>query len=289
LTSIEIEGRSTMPTEDRTRRLEDIEHLLRAAGGVQSAIEELLGRRSHLDVLEVGFGHGHALLELAWRLRDRPVVFHGVDIGYKSPIETREDLRDVARAHEIVPPHELAAFPLPYIDFYDATQLRFADETLDLVYSAVTIRFMRDKARHIEEVCRVLRPGGRAILHLGESNWDYPSGKICDERRLTPYTSRMVLKHHDELVPLPDYLALFEGDAFRFAFTRSTRCILCVDKRASGSLSLDLDYDNERSMAARKVPLRNRAGEIRGGFRTVYDVRTPAYERLVAARLTVPA
>jgi SAM-dependent methyltransferase len=278
-----------MPTEDKTRSLARIEHLLRAAGGVQSAIEDLLGRRSPIDVLEVGFGHGHALLELAWRFRARPVAFHGVDIGYKSPIKTREDLLDVVRAHEIVPAEQLAVFTLPYIDFYDATQLRFADESLDLVFTAVTIRFMRDKARHIEEVCRVLRPGGRAILHLGESNWDYPSGKICGDRLFTPYTSRLVLKHHDELVPLPEYMSLFEGDAFHFAFTRSTRCILCVDKLASASLSLHLDYDDERSMGARKVPLRNRNGEVRGGFRSVYDVRTPMYERLVASRLAVPA
>jgi SAM-dependent methyltransferase len=272
-----------MPTTDRTRSLDNIEELLRAAGGVQSPIEELLERRSPLDVLEVGFGHGHALLELAWRLRDRPVVFHGVDIGYKSPIKTREDLREIARENEIVPAEALASFTLPYIDFYDATELRFPDESLDFVFSAVTIRFMQDKARHIEEACRVLRPGGRAILHLGESNWDYPAGKVCDDRLLTPYTSRIVLKHGDELVPLPEYMSLFEGDTFRFSFTRETRCILTVDKLASGTLSLELDYDNERSMSGRKLPLLNRHGDVRGGFRTVYDVRTPIYERLVAS------
>jgi SAM-dependent methyltransferase len=232
----------------------------------------------------VGFGHGRALLELAWRLRDRDAVFHGVDIGYKSPIQTRDDLRAVARAHGIVPASELDRFELPFIHLYDATRLHFPDESLDLVFSAVTIRFMRDKALHIEEVCRALRPGGRAILHIGESNWDYPWGRIDDDRVLTPYTNRLVLKHDDELVPLPDYLELFEGDVFRFELTRSTRCILIVDKLASGSLSLDLDYDPELSMNGRKVPLRSSRGEIRGGFRSVYDVKAPIYDRLAAAR-----
>ena len=99
-----------MPTEDRTRSLSDIEHLLRAAGGVEPAVVDLLERRSPIDVLEVGFGQGRALLELAWRLRDRDVVFHGVDVGYKSAVRTREDLPGVARTYGIVPEPELDQF-----------------------------------------------------------------------------------------------------------------------------------------------------------------------------------
>jgi tRNA G46 methylase TrmB len=78
-----------MPTEDRTRSLEHIEEMLQASGGIEAAVLEQLERRSPIDVLEVGFGHGRALLELAWRLRDRDVAFHGVDIGYKSQIAER--------------------------------------------------------------------------------------------------------------------------------------------------------------------------------------------------------
>jgi SAM-dependent methyltransferase len=278
-----------VPTEDRTRSLATIEHLLRSAGGVEATVTDLLERRAPIDVLEVGFGHGRALLELAWRLRDRDVTFHGVDIGYKSPIQTREDLRGIARAHGIVPESGLAAFELPHIHLYDATRLHFPDESLDLVFSAVTIRFMRDKALHIEEVCRALRPGGRAILHISESNWDYPCGTVSDDRVLTPYTNRFVLKHADELIPLAAYLRMLEGDVFRFELTPETRCILIVDKLASGSLSLDLDYNEELSMNGRKVPLRNRKGEVRGGFRTVYDVKAHMYEQLARERLLTRA
>jgi SAM-dependent methyltransferase len=273
-----------MPTPDRTRSLAQIEELLEASGGVEQAIRVLVALRGPIDVLEVGFGHGRALLELAWRLRDREVTFRGVDLVYRSPLQSRADLRAIAREYRIVPRAELDAFVLPRVEFGDATTLAFADETLDLVFSAVTIRFMRDKARHIEEVCRVLRPGGRAILHLGEANWDYPWGPVTGDRRLTPYTSRMVLKHGDELVPLGDYLALFEDDVFRFRLTPSTRCILVVDKLRSGTLALGLAYDEALSMNGRKVPLRNRHGEVRGGFRAVYEVGDAAFARLATAR-----
>lgn len=271
-----------MPTEDRTRSLANIEELLAAAGGVEPGIRALLEIREPIDVLEVGFGHGRALLELAWRLRDRDVTFHGVDAGYKSPIQRPEDLRDIAREYGIVPEAELDRLELPSIAFYDATELRFPDESIDFVFSAVTIRFMADKARHIEEACRVLRPGGRAILHIGEANWNYPWGPATDDRVLTPYTSRFVLKHGDDLVPLPDYLALFEGDVFSFGLTPSTRCILIVDKLAPGKLALELDLDDDLTMNGRKVPLRNRHGDVRGGMRSVYNVRTPVFERLAS-------
>jgi hypothetical protein len=121
----------------------------------------------------------------------------------------------------------------------------------------------------------VLRPGGRAILHISEANWNYPWSKISDDRLLTPYTNRFVLNYEDERIPLTDYLKPMEGDVFRFELTPSTRCILMIDKLASGSLSLNLDYNDELSMSGRKLPLRNRRGEVRGGFRTVYDVNTP--------------
>jgi hypothetical protein len=89
----------------------------------------------------VGFGHGRAPLELAWRLRDREVIFHGVDVGYKSAVQTR----GVARTYGIVPEPELDQFQLPFVYLYDATRLHFPEDSLDVVFSAVTIRFIRDK------------------------------------------------------------------------------------------------------------------------------------------------
>ncbi len=277
-----------VPTRDRTRSLGEIEELLAAAGGVEAAIRVLVALGEPIDVLEVGFGHGRALLDLAWRLRDHPVNFHGVDIGYKSLVRCREDLRDVAQEWNIIPAPELDAFELPHIAFSDATTLELPGESMDLVFSAVTIRFMRDKARHIEEVCRVLRPGGRAILHVGEANWDYPSGPVAAEPLLTPHTSRLVLRHGDQLVPLGVYLKLFEDDVFRFTLTPQTRCLVIVDKLRSGTLELGLVLDEDLTMNGRKVPLRNHHGDVRGGVRSVYDVGADAYARL-AATLSGPA
>jgi len=267
-----------MPAEDRMRTLTDINDIFKAATKLESAISELSETRTKLEVLEVGFGYGLAMLELAWRFRDREITFHGVDMT--KHINKREDLRNIARQFQIIPESELAGFELPHPYFYDATQLHFDDESLDLIYSAVTIRFIRHKAQFLEEVCRVLKPGGRAILHISESNWNYPYGLAADDRILTAYTNRFVLRYGNELIPLPIYAKLFEGDRFRFHFTTNSRCILLLSKLASGRLSLQLDYNEELSMSGRKLPLRNSKGEVRGGFRSVYDVRPELYDDL---------
>ncbi len=46
--------------------------------------------------------------------------------------------------------------------------------------------------------------------------------------------------------------------------------------------------DEDLTMNGRKVPLRNRHGDVRGGVRSVYDVGADAYARL-AATLSGPA
>jgi ubiquinone/menaquinone biosynthesis C-methylase UbiE len=267
-----------MPQEDRMRSLSHINRLLRAAESPESAITRLLETTHTLDVLEVGFGCGRALMELAWRFRERRVVFHGVDLNRHIP--DREALRGVAARFGIIPKTDLAAFELPHVHFYDATTLHFGDETLDFIYSAVTIRFIRRKAEFLEEVGRVLRPGGYAMLHISESHWNYPYGLVAADRILTPFTNRFVLKYGRELIPLPTYLKLIESERFRFHFTTTSRCILLISKLASGTLSLHLDYDEALSMSGRKLPLRNHEGEIRGGFRSVYNVRPEYYQQL---------
>jgi len=277
-----------MPSEDRLRSLAQINDHLQAVGSLEEHINRILEKqvkqvperqRGRIEVLEVGFGYGRVLLELSWLFRDREVGFHGVDLNRY--VDGPEQLRAIAETYGIVPADELPAARMPTLHFYDATRLKFADESFDFVYSAVTVRFMHDKALFIEEVSRVLRPGGTAILHIGESNWDYPHGLASDDRVLTPFTSRLVLRHGRELIPLGDYLQLFVGGPFVFRLTPETRCILVLEKLGSGSLSLGLRFNEQLSASGRSLPLRDRHGEIRGGYRTVYDVSPERYQELV--------
>ena len=69
-----------MPARDRMRSLADINEIFRAAMTVEHAIADMVETRSPLDVLEVGFGYGRVLMELACSFRGRNVTFHGIDV-----------------------------------------------------------------------------------------------------------------------------------------------------------------------------------------------------------------
>ena len=269
----------------RTRSLEEVDQIFRATGGPASFIDALNGSDRTLRVLEVGFGWARVLLALAWQFRDRDIEFHGVDIEDKPELDSEQGLKKVVQDYSIFDPSQFSSIRAPILHYYDATKLHFEDSSIDFAYSAVTIRFVRDKVSLIEEVARVLAPNGVALLHIGESNWEYPYGKIEDDRLLTHYTNRLVLKCADELIPLRSYLKLFEGGAFSFEMPVDTRCILILRKHGEGHLDLDLALNEDLTISGRKLPLLNRRGQVRGGIRSVYEVRPARREAMREAGL----
>lgn len=263
------------------RTLSETSHrILKHSQIIETTLAGLLKQRRQPTVLEVGFGRGRALLELAWRFRNEGVMFYGVDKKQEAPLEKREDLRSLAREFDIAPDTELADFRLPEIFFYDATRLHFAEESLDLVYSVVTIRFIEDKAEFLENVCRVLKPGGVALLQIGESDWEYPYSQICDDKLLTPCTNRFILKHGRELIPLNNYFRLFENNTLRFRFINRPRCVLRLEKLKTARLHLQLTLNPKLSMPMEELPYHHGSGKVRGGFRSVYDIRPEFYRAL---------
>ena len=255
----------------RTRPLAEVDHKLRSVGTpLVDAIEEQLARRRPVSVLEIGFGWGRALLELAWRFRAEPVRFAGINLEREPPMEGPADLPAVAEALEIVPPAELGRFRWPEVHFYDATTLHVADASLDFVYSVVSIRFIADKARVIEEVARALRPGGRAILDIGEPGWEYPAGPATDPVMLTPHPCRIVVHRDLELVPLVDHLTAAAGDRFTIRVPTGRRCVIDMRRNAPGPLDLGLALDEERTIPMRRFPHPRPKGA--GGIRSAYRI-----------------
>ncbi len=267
--------------KSRSRSLSHIcQKLGRKSRVIEIVLSDLIAHGSRLKVLEIGFGQGRALLELAWRFRRGEVTFYGVDKERIPPVEKREDLRAVSQHYQIVPKSEVIDFELPRIKFYDATRLRFADETLDLIYSAVTIQFIERKAQLLEEVCRVLKPGGIALLHIGASNWNYPYSATSDDKRLCPYVSGFVLKYKNELIPIPIYLEFLGSDAFHFEFARRGRCSLKITKRKSARLNAELNFNDDLSIPMQELQFVDNEGNIRDGFRSVYDLQPELYRAL---------
>lgn len=254
--------------------------ILRNSEIVVSTLKELAENKESLNVLEVGCGQGRAMLELAWMFRDQDITFYGINKDKTHELRNREHLKETIQRYQIMPEAEIDTFPLPEVFFYDAISLHFPDESIDLIYSAVSIRFIEDKAKFLEEISRVMRPGGIALLHIGESNWNYPYSKALENDLLSPHLNRFILKYNDELIPLPAYLKLFENDAFQFEFINGGKCVLKMQKLKSGQLDLNLETNTEFSMPLRPLQERHQIEKLRGGFRCVYNVPASHYDQL---------
>lgn len=99
------------------------------------------------DVLEIGVGMGADHLEWA---RAQPRTLTGVDLTQRAVEFTRTRL-------------DLNGFTSD-VRTADAERLPFPDESFDIVYSWGVLHHSPDTPRAIDEVWRVLRPGGRASV-----------------------------------------------------------------------------------------------------------------------------
>lgn len=256
----------------RRRDLADISRRFEHCGvTIADSVAAALGR-GPASVLEIGCGWGRVLLELSVRFDGRPLDLHGLNLEFKPPIDDPEGFAAVAEVFDILPPGGVDALRRPTPHFGDATELPFPDESFDVVYSAVALRWMTDKARVIEHVARVLRPGGRALLHIGEEHWEYDSGPVRDERLLTDRPCRFVVHDGGHLVPVDAHLEGTSDDTFTVRMPRGGFCSVVIDKRATGRLDLGLELDEHATIPMADFPHPDRP-QGTNGVRSAYRVR----------------
>jgi len=271
----------------KDRGLEAINRkLLRQSQILQTTIRALLEKRRPLHILEIGCGTGRALMELAWQFKGEEVKFYGINKKAGSPLSSDADLRRTALQDGIAPQDEIEKLALPQVFFYDATQLHFDDDSLDMIYFSSVIRFIPRKAEFLEEICRVLRPGGVALLRISSSGWNYPYSRALDDLMLTPYESRFVLKYGNELIPLEVYLKSFDEAGFSFEFIDLPACVMRIGKQRPGKIALRLNYDEALSVAMAQLPYGDEStGDGKGGTRSVYNLSAGDYQALLTRGL----
>ncbi len=159
------------------------------------------------DVLEIGVGMGADHVEWA---RSAPRSLIGLDLTERAIAHTRERLRELELDSRLL--------------VADAEQLPFADASFDLVYSWGVLHHSPDTPRAIEELFRVLRPGGVARVMI------YHSRSIVAWMLWVRYallagrpwrTLRDVCAHHLES-PGTNVYSVQEATALFAAFSRVT-------------------------------------------------------------------
>jgi len=114
---------------------------------VRRQAAELIGAMPSGDVLEVAPGPGYLAIEIARLGRFRVT---GLDISHTMVEISREN----------------AAAAAVRVDFRqgDATEMPFADGSFDLIVCQAAFKNFRQPVSALNEMHRVLRPGGRAVI-----------------------------------------------------------------------------------------------------------------------------
>ena len=250
------------PLWSRSRGLDELE---RRFGGtpVQDHVRD--GQRAGFRALELGFGRGRVLLELMDRFG---IETHGV-ARKERHMSKKADLVRAARDFGI----RTKTYPTPH--FYDMEPgLRFDDDAFDLVVSQVALHYIGNKARVIEEVWRVLRPGGRAFLHLdGVLDQAYP-----DFMRLCSDLPRFVIYSRGRIISTArfvDGLRRKNGHDIRLKRTpnQGAGYVLRMHKNMPG-LDLGLTFDGASTLDLGKLKYADEHkfdGRVWWGTRSVFN------------------
>jgi SAM-dependent methyltransferase len=240
-------------------------------GRLNDAISEAYARGSQPRLLEIGFGDGHLLLDL--RNRYEALELHGINRVPRSWMRDAESLRKIALDAGLLRPDEARGRPLAHLHFYDAQQLHFGSSEIDVVVSQAAIPWVERKERLIEEVWRVLKPGGRALLNLDSLHPLHPEFMRFDAPRFQIFEGE---KH----VPLSEWIAGggVEGLDLQIERRRGRRAEgfdrvnLVMRKNSERPLHLGLRFDSARSrdLWAETRRRRERCGVW--GYYSVYQV-----------------
>jgi SAM-dependent methyltransferase len=227
-------------------------------GVVEAAIRKRITEDARVRVLEIGCGEGRVLMEL--RSHFPTADIHGVNKESWPAMQGQQSLSKTAEYYGIPSPDAACESPLPKVHFCEASELPFESEYFDLIFSQACLHFVQRKDRALEEVLRVLRPGGEAHLHI-----DSPPTN-CD--RMTP---RFRIEGPNGAISLLAHLRERCGSFASFTMTRHGdgrfTTLLCRKVRL-GQPNLGLRFDEALSRDAwgRSTP-----GEPKYGYESVFN------------------
>ena len=255
--------------------------LLSGSKLLEDELRRLLARTGPVSVLEVGCGEGRALMELAWAFRNEDVHLHGHNTSCGDPLEESADLQRTASEYSIGAEPERTSMHLPELHFGNPERLDLPDDSIDLVYVPSIVRYLPRKALLLEEIARVLSPGGVAFVRISGAGWDHPHCRVLPEPQLTGNPCRFVLLHGDELVPLDDLLSLTGDRGLDCELINLPACVVRMTKQRPGPIGLGLRFDKELTLPLRNLAFDQVEGRAKqGGYRSVYHLSDAAFKAL---------
>ena len=221
-------------------------------------IKTRLKKNKTLRILEIGCGKGIVLLELL-KIFGNKLELYGLNLNRYHGIKDKKDLIINAKDKDII----LSDFDkrnLPKISFGNAIKLPYNENYFDIVISNVTFVHIKNKAKALENVYRVLKLRGIAFLQLDSYMTEYTFiGKIpglytrLNKKYQKNYLPRFMIGK--ECIPIKDFSKFFETQGIKIKVIRAP----FKDKlkegvgyavifwKSSDMLKFNLIYDKEKS------------------------------------------
>jgi ubiquinone/menaquinone biosynthesis C-methylase UbiE len=159
---------TTMPfDDDLVRRLVEV-YTTPDVVGQREATLEILDLKPGEHVLDIGSGPGFLAASMAERVGADGAVF-GIDLS------------EPMLAHANSLPETPGAAPMTFA-LGDATTLEHPDATFDAAVCTQVYEYVPDIGRALEELHRVLKPGGRALVL--DTDWDTAVWHTNDRARM---------------------------------------------------------------------------------------------------------
>ncbi len=128
------------------------------------SVEDIIKQTSAKRLLEIGPGEGRVMMELA---KLYPYIeIHGINKKPWPAMSGQKSLKVTGTNYNIFTLKEIEKINMPKMHFYSAEKLNFPNNYFDVAISQVAIYQIKRKDLALEEIWRVLKPKGRALLHI---------------------------------------------------------------------------------------------------------------------------
>jgi len=186
-------------------RSRGLSKLNRRVGDITKVIRPRLRHASPVSLLEVGCGYGAALLELAI-LYGKQVTLVGINKMQESGYE--QNMMALALQAWGLSEQDIKDFKFPEILYFDVCHpWPLPDNFFDIIYSQHAFLWFEDKVKVLEEIHRVMKANGLALLDL-------------QVKRSAGKSSIVILKGSEEIA-FWDYVRKFENLTFHLPARRS--------------------------------------------------------------------
>jgi len=138
-------------------------------------------KKKNSKLLEIGCGKGILLCQLRKKF-PKNLELHGLNLKKNHGIQDREDFIANAREKGM----QIKRKDAPYIHFGNATRIPFRDNSFDMIISQSTFLHIENKAKAIQEVYRVLKKDGLALISLGSYFFMFKN-----KRKFSEYYTRL--------------------------------------------------------------------------------------------------